>query len=48
MNDNVISREFIIVLSVMAALLIFGIVAVMIFIRTWRKEIMKTRAGKNK
>ena len=27
MNDNVISREFIIVLSVMAALLIFGIVA---------------------
>ena len=32
------SREFLIVLIVMGALLIFGIVAVIIFVRVWRKE----------
>jgi uncharacterized membrane protein len=32
------SREFLIVLIVMGVLLIFGIVAVIIFVRVWRKE----------
>ncbi|MDT4896018.1 MAG: hypothetical protein QOH25_1095 [Acidobacteriota bacterium] len=32
------SREFIIVLIVMGALLVFGIIAVIIFLRVWRKE----------
>jgi hypothetical protein len=32
------SREFLVVLIVMGVLLIFGIVAVIIFVRVWRKE----------
>jgi uncharacterized membrane protein len=32
------SREFLIVLIVMGVLLVFGIVAVIIFVRVWRKE----------
>jgi len=35
------TRELIIVLAVMGVLLIFGIVAVVIFIRTWRREHRK-------
>jgi uncharacterized membrane protein len=32
------SREFLIVLIVMGALLVFGIIAVVIFVRVWRRE----------
>jgi uncharacterized membrane protein len=35
---NTGNRELIIVLIVMGALLIFAIVAVVIFVRVWRKE----------
>ncbi|HEX6624756.1 MAG TPA: hypothetical protein VF064_13670 [Pyrinomonadaceae bacterium] len=37
MNDAA-SRELLVILSTMAALFVFGLVAVLIFIRTWRKE----------
>ena len=37
MNDAA-SRELVFVLSTMGLLFIFGIVAVVIFVRTWRKE----------
>jgi heme/copper-type cytochrome/quinol oxidase subunit 2 len=36
------SRELIFVLAAMAVLLVFGIVAVVIFVRTWRKERRQT------
>ena len=32
------SRELLIVLIVMGVLLVFGIIAVVIFVRVWRKE----------
>ena len=32
------SREFLVVLIVMGALLVFGVIAVIIFVRVWRKE----------
>ncbi|HEU4593870.1 MAG TPA: hypothetical protein VFS10_01790 [Pyrinomonadaceae bacterium] len=35
------TRELIFVLSVMAVLLLFAITAVVIFVRTWRKERKK-------
>jgi uncharacterized membrane protein len=35
---NTGNREFVIVLIVMGALLIFAIAAVVIFVRVWRKE----------
>lgn len=35
------TRELVIVVAVMCALLLFAIVAVVIFIRTWRKERRK-------
>jgi hypothetical protein len=31
-------KELLVVLAVMAGLLVFGIVAVVIFVRVWRKE----------
>ena len=37
MNDAA-SRELLVVLATMAALFVFGLVAVLIFVRTWRKE----------
>ena len=37
MNDAA-SRELLAVLATMAALFVFGLVAVFIFVRTWRKE----------
>ncbi len=40
MSDGA-SRELIFVLALMAVLLLFGITAVVIFIRTWRKEKKK-------
>ncbi len=33
--------ELILVLAVMAVLFVFGVVAVVIFVRTWRKERRK-------
>ena len=41
MNDAGASRELLVVLAAMAALLLFGLAAVIIFIRTWRKEKRK-------
>ncbi len=35
------TRELILVLAVMAALLVLCLIAVMIFVRTWRKERKK-------
>jgi hypothetical protein len=35
------TRELVFVLAVMAALLLFGVAAVVIFVRTWRKERKK-------
>ncbi len=32
------TRELIFVLAMMAVLLLFGVAAVVIFVRTWRKE----------
>jgi hypothetical protein len=32
------NKELVVVLSVMAGLLILGIIAVVIFVRVWRKE----------
>ena len=40
MNDAA-SRELLVVLATMAGLFLFGLVAVLIFIRTWRKEKRK-------
>ena len=37
MNDAA-SRELLVVLATMAALFVFGLVAVLIFVRTWRNE----------
>jgi hypothetical protein len=37
MNDAA-PRELLVVLATMAALFVFGLVAVLIFVRTWRKE----------
>ncbi len=37
MSDNATS-ELVIVLSTMGVLFVFGVVAVVIFVRTWRKE----------
>jgi hypothetical protein len=42
MNDAA-SRELLVVLAAMAALLVFGLVAVLIFVRTWRKEKRNSR-----
>ena len=35
------SRELIFVLSAMAILFVFGVLAVVVFVRTWRKEHKK-------
>jgi hypothetical protein len=40
MSDGA-SRELIFVLALMVVLLLFGITAVVIFVRTWRKERKK-------
>jgi type II secretory pathway pseudopilin PulG len=40
MNDGA-TRELVFVLAVMAALLLFGVIAVVVFVRTWRKEKKK-------
>lgn len=41
MNDAGATRELLIVLAAMAALFVFGVVAVLIFVRTWRREKKK-------
>ena len=41
MNDPAASRELLIVLATMAALFVIGVAAVIIFVRTWRKEKRK-------
>ncbi len=41
MNDAGATRELLIVLAAMAGLFLFGLVAVIIFVRTWRKERRK-------
>ena len=41
MNDAGASRELLIVLATMVFLFLFGLAAVLIFIRTWRKEKKK-------
>lgn len=41
MNDAGASRELLLVLAAMAALFVFGVVAVLLFVRTWRREKRK-------
>ena len=43
MNEGA-SRELIFVLALMAVLLLFGVTAVVIFVRTWRKERGKDKS----